>query len=600
MAKKILLPAERLIDSNIKIGQRDGTIIEKGVILNENYLEKNMEKIGNVMSIFSAYPDIYLDIIKPQDSSFTLFFYQRITLRALMRFKDVFGTAPRAFSKSFITILAMILQCIFIPGTKRFICAPNKTQAAQIAKEKIVEIYDRWPLLRKEVLGGEISDTPGNFGKDYVTLKFRNGSQFDVVGALDSQRGGRRHGGLIDEVRDHDETPINEVVLPLLNVSRRLPDNTVNEKEPNQQRIFMTSAGVKTSFAYDLLIDDFIDSIIHPKSTFVFGCDYRVPVIHGLLDKTYINKLKTSSSFKEESFAREYASLWSGSSEEAWFNFDKLTKYRKIKNPETSAKFRANSNQFYLLSVDVGRLNDQTVCCVFRVNVSGEGKYFATLVNLYVLGRQAETKTFNQQVIELKRIIKKFNPLEVVIDTNGLGIGFADEMIREQVDEFGNIYEPLGFKNDEDFLKVQPKDAMCILYGIKANGPLNSKIHGNAYTRINSGLVRFLIKEQEAKNALLSTKVGQKMTVKQRIQRLMPHEMTTKLFEEMANLRLRRTGASLDIVLEQINPRYPKDKYSAFAYGLWRIKELEEEQNKKRRRRGMFNKRQLVFCTGGV
>lgn len=600
MAKKILLPAERLIDSNIKIGQRDGTIIEKGVILNENYLEANLEKIGNVMSIFSAYPDIYLDVIKPQDSSFTLFFYQRITLRALMRFKDVFGTAPRAFSKSFITILAMMLQCIFIPGTKRFICAPNKTQAAQIAKEKIVEIYDRWPLLRKEVLGGEISDTPGNFGKDYVTLKFRNGSQFDVVGALDSQRGGRRHGGLIDEVRDHDETPINEVVLPLMNVSRRLPDNTVNEKEPNHQRIFMTSAGVKTSFAYDLLIDDFIDSIIHPKSTFVFGCDYRVPVIHGLLDKTYINKLKTSSSFKEESFAREYASLWSGSSEEAWFNFDKLTKYRKIKNPETSAKFRANSNQFYLLSVDVGRLNDQTVCCVFRVNVSGEGKYFATLVNLYVLGRQAETKTFNRQAIELKRIIKKFNPLEVVIDTNGLGIGFADEMIREQVDEFGNIYEPLGFKNDDDFLKVQPKDAMCILYGIKANGPLNSKIHGNAYTRINGGLVRFLIKEQEAKNALLSTKVGQKMTVKQRVQRLMPHEMTTKLFEEMANLRLRRTGVSLDIVLEQINPRYPKDKYSAFAYGLWRIKELEEEQNKKRRRRGMFDKRQLVFCTGGV
>lgn len=600
MAKKILLPAERLIDSNIKIGQRDGTIIEKGVILNENYLEANLEKIGNVMSIFSAYPDIYLDVIKPQDSSFTLFFYQRITLRALMRFKDVFGTAPRAFSKSFITILAMMLQCIFIPGTKRFICAPNKSQAAQIAKEKIVEIYDRWPLLRKEVLGGEISDTPGNFGKDYVTLKFRNGSQFDVVGALDSQRGGRRHGGLIDEVRDHDETPINEVVLPLMNVSRRLPDNTVNEKEPNQQRIFMTSAGVKTSFAYDLLIDDFIDSIIHPKSTFVFGCDYRVPVLHGLLDKTYINKLKTSSSFKEESFAREYASLWSGSSEEAWFNFDKLTKYRKIKNPETSAKFRANSNQFYLLSVDVGRLNDQTVCCVFRVNVSGEGKYFATLVNLYVLGRQAETKTFNRQAIELKRIIKKFNPLEVVIDTNGLGIGFADEMIREQVDEFGNIYEPLGFKNDDDFLKVQPKDAMCILYGIKANGPLNSKIHGNAYTRINGGLVRFLIKEQEAKNALLSTKVGQKMTVKQRVQRLMPHEMTTKLFEEMANLRLRRTGVSLDIVLEQINPRYPKDKYSAFAYGLWRIKELEEEQNKRRRRRGMFDKRQLVFCTGGV
>lgn len=215
MAGKIIRPpAEKLVDTNIKVGMREGTIIDKGVTLNENYLETNFSQIGDVMSIFTAYPDLYLDLIKPADSSFTLFFYQRITLRALMRFKDIYVTAPRAFSKSFITILAMILQCIFIPGTKRFICAPNKTQAAQIAKEKIVEIYDRWPLLRKEVIGGEISDTPGNFGKDYVTLKFRNGSQFDVVGALDSQRGGRRHGGLVDEVRDHEEGPINEVVLP--------------------------------------------------------------------------------------------------------------------------------------------------------------------------------------------------------------------------------------------------------------------------------------------------------------------------------------------------------------------------------------------------
>lgn len=201
-------------DSVVQRGVRDGIEIEKGVVLNEDYLKEHFDEIGEMFSIFSAYPDIYLDLIKPQDSNFELFFYQRITLRAVMRYKDIFITAPRAFSKSFITILGLILQCVFIPGTKRFICAPNKNQSAQIAKEKIVEIYDHWPLLRKEVIGGEISDTPGNFGKDYVTLKFRNGSQFDVVGALDSQRGGRRHGGLIDEIRDHEEQPINEIVLP--------------------------------------------------------------------------------------------------------------------------------------------------------------------------------------------------------------------------------------------------------------------------------------------------------------------------------------------------------------------------------------------------
>ena len=177
-------------DSVVQRGVRDGIEIEKGVVLNEDYLKEHFDEIGEMFSIFTAYPDIYLDLIKPQDSNFELFFYQRITLRAVMRYKDIFITAPRAFSKSFITILGLILQCVFIPGTKRFICAPNKNQSAQIAKEKIVEIYDHWPLLRKEVIGGEISDTPGIFGKDYVTLKFRNGSQFDVVGALDSQRGG--------------------------------------------------------------------------------------------------------------------------------------------------------------------------------------------------------------------------------------------------------------------------------------------------------------------------------------------------------------------------------------------------------------------------
>lgn len=177
-------------------------------------------------------------------------------------------------------------------------------------------------------------------------------------------------------------------------------------------------------------------------------------------------------------------------------------------------------------------------------------------------------------------------------------VGLADEMIKEQLDEKGEVLPAYGFKNDENYLKIQPKDAPQILYGIKANGPLNSKIHGNCYSKVNSGAVRFLIKEQEAKTALLSTKVGQKMTVEERVKRLLPHEMTSRLFEELANLRLKRTGVNLDIVLERINSRYPKDKYTSFAYGLWRIKEIEEESFKRKRRRGDIN-RQLIFFTGG-
>lgn len=201
---KLLAQKDSLMEQDcIQRGYKNGIEIEKGVVATEDFLRKNFDNIGEMLSIFTAYPDVFLDFITPEDSNFQLFFYQRITLRAIMRHKDVYVTAPRAFSKSFITILGLMLQCIFMPGTKRFICAPGKGQSAQIAKEKIVEIYDRWPLIRKEIIGGEISDTPGNFGKDYVTLKFRNGSQFDVVGALDSTRGGRRHGFEIKNFDHH-------------------------------------------------------------------------------------------------------------------------------------------------------------------------------------------------------------------------------------------------------------------------------------------------------------------------------------------------------------------------------------------------------------
>lgn len=103
-----------------------------------------------------------------------------------------------------------------------------------------------------------------------------------------------------------------------MNVSRRLPDGTVNPKEPNQQVINMTSAGAKSSFGYNLLIDAFENAIISPKKSFVMNCDYRVPLLHGLLDQDYINKLKMSPTYNEESFAREYKNMYSLNIENCW------------------------------------------------------------------------------------------------------------------------------------------------------------------------------------------------------------------------------------------------------------------------------------------
>lgn len=175
-----------IVSSTLKV-YRDNIEMEKGAILSAARVERNKALYEKYSEFFSAYPDCFLDMIKPKDSGFHLFEYQRAFLRACMRYRYLYVTAPRAFSKTFICILALLLKCIFQPGSKLFICAPKKEQSAKIAKEKLEEIFQLFPLLKKEV-------AIENYGKDYVRLVLKNRSVLDVVGALDSTRGGRRHG----------------------------------------------------------------------------------------------------------------------------------------------------------------------------------------------------------------------------------------------------------------------------------------------------------------------------------------------------------------------------------------------------------------------
>lgn len=585
---QLIDPSLAKFNSQNKI-YRDGVELEKGVLVSEEWLINHEQFLLKQIEFFTAYPDLFLDLITPPASSFTLFPYQRVFLRGMMRYTKIYITAARATAKTFLAILGKLIQCILIPNHVGSIVAPNKTQAAKIFKQKIDEVFRLFPLLEKEV-------KKYNAGKDYIYLEFRNKSQLSIVGALDSDRGIRTHATFLDEVRDIDGDMVREVILPQMNVSRRQANGLVNPYEKiNTQVVYATSAGSKSSFAYEQLLDVFETSIINPQGALCFGLDYRIPVMHGLIDRNYVNDLKLSPSYTETTFAAEYGSLWQGGSEDSWFDFEKLERKRIIKNPEWRKKYD-DPNVFYLIGVDVGRISDQTVATIFRVNIRGN-RFYSTMVNIFVLGTRGSHKTFDEQSIQIKRLIRDFEPREVIVDTNGLGIGLADILIKPQIDEKGEAYPAYGFHNDKVYAKIQPKDAPQILYSMKANATLNSEIHGNAYTRISSGLINFLITEQEARSLLLGTKKGQRMSYEDRTKRLMPHEMTTKLFQEMSNLRIKKTG--LNITLEQINARFPKDKYSSFAYAQWRIKELEDQYSLKNRNQSRQN-RQLIFFSGGA
>ena len=541
-------------------------------------IKAQLGEITKAASFWREYPDKFIDFMKGPNSKFNLFFYQRVFLRSVMRNRYAYATFPRAYSKSFLSIMALLTRCILYPGAKLFITSGGKEQAANIAREKIDEILDLIPGFKREIDWKQTNLG----GKDYVRVVFKNGSKLDIVAASQRTRGGRRHGGLIEEAILVDGVLLNEVILPLMNVSRSCANGQTNPEETlNKSQIYVTTAGWKGTFAYDKLIQMLIWQILKPGTAVVLGGTWRVPVLMELLDKNFVKDLKADGTFNETSFAREYESIWSGSAEDAFFNSDMFDKHREIKQPEYEYSGRSTKDSYYLLSVDVGRIGCSSVVCVFKVIPQPEGNSIKKLVNMYTF----DEEHMGIQALRIKSLFYKYKAKAVVIDGNGLGVGLIDFMVIKSIDEAtGDEYPAFDVINDTEGLykKFKTVDSEKeAIYIIKANAPLNTEIHSNCSAQINAGKVKFLEDERFAKSKLLGTKVGENMTPEQRAEYLRPFTLTSILKEEMMNLREEHDG--VNIILKQANRKIKKDKFSAFEYGLYYIKQLDESKKKRKK-----------------
>ena len=537
------------------------------------------------ISFWREYPDLFIDFMvrgnstEVKDGEFKFYFYQRIFLRAAMRHQYLYAVFPRAYSKSFLSVMVLMCKCILYPRCKLFVTSGGKEQASGIIKEKVQEICSLIPALKNEI---DWSRGVTLEGKDYCKYVFKNGSYFDNIAARESSRGKRRHGGLIEECVGVDGTILSEVIIPTMNVSRMCMDGSTHpEEQLNKSQIYVTTAGWKNSFPYDKLIQLLVWQIVKPEKAMILGGTYRIPVLVKLLDKNFIRDLKMDGTFNESSFDREYESKWSGTVEDAFFNSEVFDRNRILKQPEYESSGRASKSSFYILAADVGRKGCDTVICVFKCTPQPQGSSIKSLVNIYTLSDEH----FEDQAIKLKSLFYKYKAKRIVIDGNGLGIGLVDYMVKSQIDPNTNdVYPDFGVYNDDNGEYKKYRTINCeqdALYIIKANAPINTEAHANAQTQLSSGKVKMLIDEKTAKNKLMGTKVGQAMKPEERSDYLKPFTLTSILKEEMMNLREENEG--VNIILKQANRSIKKDKFSAFEYGLYYIK--YEEDNKKKKKK---------------
>ena len=561
--------------------------------------EKSQKKIGisperidaikpqlrEYISFWREYPDLFVDFMqtggdpeKEEKLTFKLFFYQRVFLRAAMRFKYVYAVYPRAYSKSFLSVLILMIRAILYPRAKLFSTAGGKEQAATILQEKVDDICTKIPAFQREI---DWTRGETKIGKDSCIDRFKNGSTIQNLAATERSRGQRFHGGLIEECVGVDQKILQEVIIPTMNVSRRCMDGTVREEEVlNQSQIYITTAGYKNTFSYEKLVQLLVRMTTRGDSL-VMGGTWRIPVAMGLQPKNFVNDLRNDSTFNEASFGREYESKWTGTVEDAFFDGSRFDRCRKLLQPEYEASGRSNKNAYYVLAVDVGRRGCQTVICVFKVSPSPEGPSIKSLVNIYDLNEDH----FEDQAIKIKKLYYQYKARRIVIDGNGLGIGLVDYLVKPQHLEDGDVLPDFGVYNDDEGFYKKYRTKECeydALYVLKANAPINTEAHSITQTQINSGKVKFLIDERIAQEKLLGTKIGQGMTPEQRGEYLKPFTLTTILKEEMLNLREENEG--VNIILKRANSRIGKDKFSAFEYGLYYIKQEEDSKRKKKKR----------------
>lgn len=477
-------------------------------------------------------------------------------LRTLSRFVSVYGVFPRGYGKTLIEVLGMYVVCILYPDIEVAMTAQTKENAAGILEEKHREIVKFYPLINNEI-------SKASFSKDTAEIVFTSGGRIDILVNNQSSKGKRRKRINVEEAALLNNALFDDVLEPIVNVPRRTvgKEAKINPEELNGQINFFTTSGFRNSEEFERNVR-MIDEMAELKGVMVLGAGWQLAVGYGrgeskaqLLSK----KAKVTPTF----FAQNYESKWTGAHDGALINITKLMSLRTL----TRATFENKDDSEIILAVDVARSestnNNQSSIAVLRLERNKIGK--VKNIQLINLIHVPNFLNFDSQAIEIKRIKNIYKAKIIVVDSNGLGIGLVDCLLKEHTDpltgEYLGCYDTINTEN-----KPESEDAEKIVYALMSQA-INSDI-----------IVCFIDMVESSKLQLLEKRINANYDVEDLDyikNNVVPFIQTDILIEEIANLRMEKLPSN-KLTVKQTVKRIDKDKYSALAYGLYYIKMFED------------------------
>lgn len=455
-------------------------------------------------------------------------------------------------------VISMFIIAVLYPGITMSLTAQTKANAAELLKDKYDEITRQYPLLKNEMLKPRIA-------KDDFELSFVNGSRIDVLANAQSSKGQRRNRIQIEESALIDNFTFEDALKPIVEIGRTTSGKlgVVDPLELNQQINFFTTSGFRGSDEWARSVQMYKD-MVDLKGEIVLGSGWMLGCWMGRgSNKSQILKKKRDTG--SVAFARNYEEKWVGAVDNQLVDIKKLLKTRTLTEPILD---NIDNKREIILGVDVARsannANNKTVISVVEEHHTSNGLIRQLdLINMFLVSNQLN---FTAQACLVKKVQKQYNAKIVVVDTNGLGSGLRDELLKPNVDvETGDTYNAWDAVNGD--IRSEYREAEPLLFALNSQNKDETKKDG----RINSyAIINFIDCVDGQKLRLLEERRdnGINLADIDEVKAFIPFEQTNALVEEISNLKLKHLTNG-EVTVEKVLNKIDKDRFSSLMYALW-------------------------------
>ena len=331
------------------------------------------------------------------------------------------------------------------------------------------------------------------------------------------------------------------------------------------------------------------------KKYFICGLPYQISIRDGLLLKEQIEDEMSEADFDPLKFSMEMDCLWYGDTDGAFFTFDDISNRRKLKTAIYPTSITNNSRSFKIpdlvtnerriLSVDIALMaskkqnNDASAIIINSAIPTNNNNYTSNVVYM----ENHEGLNTDELALVVRRLYDMYKCTDLVVDTNGQGLGVYDNLIQDIVDPTtGELYPALSCCNDKVMAeRCKVDNAPKVIWSIKASASFNNEICILLRSGFQNGKINLLVSEFEAEEVLKDKIKGfNKIPAYEQTQYKLPYIQTTLLVYELINLEYEIKGTNVKIT-EKSGMR--KDRYSSLAYNYWVQCQLEREMLRKQK-----------------